>query len=108
LARDAPVTGMRLEFHPAVQNDFNSAVDYYEAEGGPNLADRFKEEVRHCLAAITAGPTHFSFYNRSDRFRRIRLKSFPYVIVYRESAAVVRVSVLKHERRHPRFGIGRR
>jgi hypothetical protein len=25
---------MTLEFHPSVQNDFNAALDYYEAEGG--------------------------------------------------------------------------
>jgi plasmid stabilization system protein ParE len=99
---------MRVEFHPAVQNDFNAALDYYEAEGGPHLADRFEEEVRSCVAAIKAGPTRFSFYQKSDRFRRIRLKSFPYIIVYRENAAAVRVSVLKHERRHPRFGMARR
>ncbi len=99
---------MRVEFHPAVQNDFNAALAYYEAEGGTHLADRFEEEVRSCLAAIKAGPTRFSFYQKSDRFRRIRLKSFPYIIVYYESVAVVRVSVLKHERRHPRFGLARR
>ncbi len=28
---------MRLEFHPAVQNDFNAALDYYEAEGGTRV-----------------------------------------------------------------------
>lgn len=99
---------MRVEFHPAVQDDFNAALDYYEAEGGTHLANRFEAEVRSCVAAIKAGPTHFSFYQKSSRFRRIRLKSFPYILVYRENAAVVRVSVLKHERRHPRFGMARR
>lgn len=99
---------MILEFHPAVQRDFNSALVHYEAEAGTHLADRFEEEVRSCIAAIKAAPTRFSFYQKSDRFRRIRLKSYPYIIVYRENAAVVRVSVLKHERRHPRFGLSRR
>jgi plasmid stabilization system protein ParE len=97
-----------MEFHPAVQHDFNAALDYYEAQGGRHLADRFEEEVRSCLSAIKAGPAQFAFYQKSDRFRRIRLKSFPYIIVYRESPASVRVSVLKHERRHPRFGLARR
>lgn len=99
---------MRVEFHPAVQSDFNAALNYYEAQGGPHLADRFEEEFRHCVAAIKAGPTRFSFYQNSDRFRRIRLESFPYILVYRENSDVVRVSVLKHERRHPRFGMTRR
>jgi plasmid stabilization system protein ParE len=60
---------MRLEFHPAVQNDFNAALEYFEAEGGPHLADRFEEEVRNCIAAIKAAPKHFSFYQKSDRFQ---------------------------------------
>lgn len=37
---------MTVEFHPAVQRDFNQALDHYEAEGGPHLADRFEGEFR--------------------------------------------------------------
>ncbi len=48
------------------------------------------------------------FYLQSEVFRRIRLENFPYVVVYREKTAVVRVTLLKHERRHPRFGMDRR
>lgn len=81
---------MRLEFHPTVQNDFNAALEYYEAEGGTHLADRFEEEVRSCVAAIKAGPTHFFVLSEEQPIPRIRLKSFPYIIVYRENVAVVR------------------
>lgn len=98
---------MKVEFHPAVQTDFDAAVDYYEAQGGPHLADRFEAEFRSCVAAIKIGPTQFAFYRKSDRFRRIRFENFPFVLVYREIPGGVRVSVLKHERRHPRFGLAR-
>jgi len=99
---------VRIEFHPSVQQDFNQALDYYEAEGGPHLAERFEGEFRACLAAIQSAPRQFSFYLESEVFRRIRLENFPYVVVYREKTDVVRVTLLKHERRHPRFGMGRR
>ncbi|MBM3852496.1 MAG: hypothetical protein FJ399_05000 [Verrucomicrobia bacterium] len=33
---------MTLEFHPAVQQDFNAAINYYAVEGGFHLADRFE------------------------------------------------------------------
>ena len=98
---------MRLEFHPAVQGDFNAALDYYEVEGGRHLAERFEAEFRTCLSAVKAGPRQFSFYQKSPVFRRVRLKNFPYLIVYREMPDVIRVTLLKHERRHPRFGITR-
>lgn len=99
---------MRLEFHPAVQKDFNEALDYYGAAGGVHLADRFEAEFRTSLAAVKADPTRFPFYQKSDRFRRIRMKNFPFVIVYHERVTAIRVTLLKHERRHPRFGMARR
>jgi plasmid stabilization system protein ParE len=99
---------MTVEFHPSVLIDFNRALDHYEAEGGPHLADRFEGEFRACIAAIQSAPRQFSFYLKSEVFRRIRLESFPYVVVYREKTDGVRVTVLKYERRHPRFGMSRR
>ncbi|MBL9201591.1 MAG: type II toxin-antitoxin system RelE/ParE family toxin [Opitutaceae bacterium] len=98
---------MTVVFHPAVQSDFNQALDYYEA-AGLNLAERFESEFRKAMAAIAANPRQFQFYMRSRIFRRVRLPSFPYVAVYREQAFGVRVLVLKSEKRRPRFGLSRR
>lgn len=98
---------MTLQFHPAVQQDFNHAIAHYEAEGGGHLADRFETEFRAALSAVKAGPTRFAFYHRSLIFRRIRLDNFPYLIVYRGTANVIRITLLKHERRHPLFGMQR-
>lgn len=95
---------MTLEFHPAVQRDFNEVANYYETAGGPHLADRFEAEVRAGLAALRAGPGLFPCYQGSTVFRRVRLRDFPCVIVYRVTPSGVRVILLRHERRHPRFG----
>ena len=99
---------MKLEFHPAVRQDFIQARDYYQTEGGPHLADRFEREFQACLANIQAAPGRFSYYLGSKVFRRIRLRNFPYLIIYREKPDAVRVTVLKHERRDPRFAMKRR
>jgi plasmid stabilization system protein ParE len=98
---------MRLEFHPAVQRDFNDAISYYESAGGPRLADRFEAEFRATLAAVKTAPRQFSFFQQSSVFRRIRMQSFPYVIVYREIPKAVRVTLLRHEKRHPHFELAR-
>jgi plasmid stabilization system protein ParE len=90
-----------------VQRDFNAALDYYEGKGGRHLADRFEAEFRNCVAAIVAGPRQFSFFWKSPVFRRVRLTNFPYLVVYRERPNAVRITLLKHERRHPRFGQSR-
>jgi plasmid stabilization system protein ParE len=59
---------MTVEFHPAVQSDFNKALRRYEVEGGPHLADRFEGKFRACVAAIQAAPTQFSIYFKSEIF----------------------------------------
>ena len=99
---------MTLEFHPAVQQDFNAAIAYYETASGPHLADRFEAELRVSLAAIKASPTRFPPYYQSPLFRRARLINFPYVILFRTTPAVIRVTLLKHERQHPLYGLHRR
>ena len=69
---------MRLEYHPAVQRDFNDALEYYESKAGLHVADRFEAAFRAGVAALKIGPTHFPFYQGSPLFRRVRLKKlFP-------------------------------
>jgi plasmid stabilization system protein ParE len=96
-----------IEFHPVVQRDFAEALDHYEARAGLHVADRFEEEFRTCITAIKAGPTRFPFYRNSPVFRRARLKSFPFLIIYRVKSGIIRVTLLKHERRHPLYGMHR-
>ncbi|HUG11187.1 MAG TPA: hypothetical protein VMM36_09245 [Opitutaceae bacterium] len=92
----------------ALPRSVNEAIAYYEAQGGVHLADRFEAELRLGLAAIKAGPTHFPSYNKDPIFRRARLENFPYVIVFREKPGVVRVTVIRHDRRHPLYGMKRK
>jgi len=49
-----------------------------------------------------------SFYLKSDLFGASVLGVSLYVVIYRQKDEVVRVTVLKHESRHPRFGLDRR
>lgn len=91
----------------ALPRSVNDAIAHYVAEGGEHLADRFEAEFRACLTSINSGPTQFSPYHGSPVFRRVRLKSFPYLIVYRATTASTRVTLLKHERRHPLYGLQR-
>ena len=98
---------MRLDYHPAVQADFNEALGYYEA-AGKHLADRCEAEFQLAIATIKSTPRRFPFYFQSETFRRFRLKSFPFVMLCRERAGGLRVAVLKHEKRNPRLGLSRR
>lgn len=99
---------MTVQYHPAVQGDLNEALAHYAEAGGPHLAIRFETDFRNCVAAIKAAPTAFAHYHQSPVFRRVRLKHFPFIILYREIPAGLRVTLLKHERRHPLHGLERR
>ena len=99
---------MKVTFHPLVQKDLDEILDYYERETSRGVADRFEEEFRAAIVAIKHGPRQFPFYQKQRRFRRVTLKTFPHLILYRECVDSIHITVLKHVRRAPGFGLGRR
>ena len=97
---------MRVVMHPLVSRDFNEALDYYEKESTA-AALRFDEEVTTFIPAIATMPTRYSPYRGSPIFRRAKLPTFPYLVIYRIIPNGIRVTVLKHEKRHPNYGMTR-
>lgn len=96
---------MNLHFHRAVQTDLSLALEYFDREGGPKLGDRFFAEVQVTRDRIAANPTHFGFFK--DDLRRARLRVFRYHFLFRIVGGDARVLVLRHNRRHPEFGLSR-
>lgn len=94
-----------IVYHRLIQRDIRSALDYYEAEGGPKLADRFFSEVQGALDKIAANPTshHFS----DGGLRRGSLDAFPYHFLYEAEPETIWIAVLRHDQRHPRYGLRR-
>ncbi|HUG13183.1 MAG TPA: hypothetical protein VMM36_19355 [Opitutaceae bacterium] len=70
------------------------------------LGDRFFAEVEAAKDKIAANPTGFGFFK--DDIRRARLYVFRYHFLFRIVGDEVRVLVLRHNRRHPEFGLSRR
>ena len=98
---------MRLSYHPHVQRDVNEILDHYREVSGESLACRFFEDLQSCLKELLRQPTAFPFYLGHPHARRMKMRDFPYLIVYRILPDRVRVNVIKHEKRHPRYGMGR-
>jgi toxin ParE1/3/4 len=99
---------MRISYHPGVQRDVNEVLAYYAEEGGEQLAEKFFEDLTHRLKEIEEHPQRFAFYLGKQPVRRARLRKFPHVILFRILQDRIRVMVVKHEKRHPGFGLGRR
>ena len=98
---------MRLVYHPRVPAEVTAIVDYYERVAGPELAADFNDELRHALSRVQRRPG--SFAERAGGLRRVNLRRFPYHLLFRlPDAVTARVLVVRHHRRHPAFGIGRR
>lgn len=96
---------MDVAYHRLISKDLRSALAYYEAEGGTKLADRFFEEAENAIRSILDQPTghHFS----DGGLRRTPLKSFPYHFLYEVDDSMIWIAVLRHDRRHPGFGLRR-
>jgi toxin ParE1/3/4 len=97
---------MSIEYHPSLYAELEEVRDYYESQSiglGGDFVDEFERQV----LKIAAMPDRWMIV-RGD-LRRSLMKRFPYVILFRVlQDDVIRVTVVKHEKRHPSFGMLRK
>ncbi len=97
---------MRVEYHPFIGDELQEIRDYYEARS-QGLGDDFVNEFEQQVLRIASMPLRWMIV-RAD-LRRALMKRFPYVIFFRMiGEESIRVTVVKHEKRHPAFGLSRR
>ena len=97
---------MEVMFHRRIQKDLRAALAFYETEGGTKLADRFFADAEDAAARVLSNPQGFHFIEEGRR--RVSLESFSYHFVSEEKVREVRFLVLRHDKRHPAFGLRRR
>jgi plasmid stabilization system protein ParE len=95
---------VRIEYHPAVRQDVAEALQRYDAVS-QRLGEDFKAELRQTIAVAAAKPGRFHLLKPG--FHRANLKRFPYHFIYRELPDGIRVTLVRHHRRHPDFGLER-
>ncbi len=95
---------MRIEYHPAVEQDVAGALRRYDAVS-QRLGEEFKTELRQFIHAAAAQPGRFHLLKPG--LHRANLKRFPYHFIYRELSDGIRVTLVRHHRRHPDFGLAR-
>jgi toxin ParE1/3/4 len=98
---------MHLTFNRLVPKDLQGALNHYANAVGPHLARRFYDEFEELVAAIQRNPKRFHGVPGSA-YRRANFPSFPFHLLFRETADGVRVLVLRHHRRRPGHGMGRK
>jgi plasmid stabilization system protein ParE len=93
-------------FHRLIQRDMDGILRYYREEASDSVADRFFSGFLQTVDRALSNPKGFHFAN--PVYRRAAIPGFPYHFLYREMSYGIRVLVLRHDRRHPSFGMRRR
>jgi len=97
---------MRIEYHPSLHAELEEVRDFYESQS-LGLGQDFVNEFERQILKIAAMPERWMIV-RGD-LRRSLMKRFPYVIFFRIiKDDAIRVTVVKHEKRHPSFGLRRK
>lgn len=97
---------MRLVLHPKVYSDVAQVMDYYERVASADLADEFYAEFQHLIREAVKRPESFPIRERD--IRRANMRRFPYHFLFRVTGDVVRILVVRHHKREPSLGTGRR
>jgi hypothetical protein len=92
-------------FHHAALQELDDAVGYYN-ECAPGLGTDLQARVEAATAQLSENPRQFGFL-RSTGFRAVRLKRFPYLVIYLELADTLWIAAIANERRHPDYWRGR-
>jgi toxin ParE1/3/4 len=87
-------------FHPAADDEFAVAIDYYARRGG-GLGESFYAEVRQLTAEIEAAP-HVPRLWRNGTRRHLG-RRFPYALIYFERPTYLAVLAVAHCKRHPDY-----
>ena len=97
---------MRLVLHPKVYSDIAQVMEYYEQLASADLADEFYAELRQLMREAAKRPESFPIRERD--IRRVNLRRFPYHFLFRMTGDAVRILVVRHHKREPSLGTGRR
>ena len=97
---------MRIEYHPAVENELREIIKYYN-QSFAGLGFEFLDEFEKQILKISSMPA--LWITVQDDIQRSLMERFPYVIYFRViDNNVLRVTMVKHQRRHPKLGIKRK
>jgi len=91
-------------YHPLVKRDVTEALRYYH-DIALRLGDEFLEEVESVIEKAAENPLRHHLAGRG--FRRANLPRFPYHVLYEVNGEMLRVMHVRHNKRHPDYGMNR-
>ena len=97
---------MKIEYHPKVENELKEIIKYYN-QCSSGLGTEFLDEFEKQILKISSNPS--LWIKMQGDIQRALMTRFPYAIYFRViDEDVLRVTIVKHQRRHPKFGMRRK
>lgn len=90
-----------LIFHPEAQKELDEATAWYH-EKNKVVRDRFEEQFKSKTNLIIQHPDRYA--KRHGHYRETKLKTFPYLIVYRynKTKNLITISSIHHTSKNPK------
>ncbi|RYD47611.1 MAG: type II toxin-antitoxin system RelE/ParE family toxin [Verrucomicrobiaceae bacterium] len=96
---------MGIRYVREALGDIREALEYL-SDRSPLAAERFSRELAELLEKIAQHP-NFG-YPFGSSYRKAAMRSLPWAVVYRtDEEGIVWVMIVRHERRHPSYGMKR-
>ena len=95
---------MQVIRHPKLAEDIREIATHY-AEISERVLAAFWRELDSVLASVERNPRSHHF--DTCGLRRANFRKFPYHLLYEADDNAIFMVVLRHDRRHPDFGINR-
>ena len=92
---------MSYIFHPNAETEHLESVAFYETKKA-GLGASYLSEFESTMAAVCENPHRYPA-EQQPNIRRVRMKRFPYNILFKETANTVQVLAVAHKRRHPKY-----
>jgi hypothetical protein len=96
---------MSYYFHPAAEAEHLDSIAYFESKKA-GLGASYLAEFERTMSTICEAPHRYAIAKNPD-VRRVRMKRFPFTVLFRESSGTVQVLAVAHNRRRPQYWLGR-
>lgn len=91
-----------LTINHAATIEMQDAYEWYEKQR-VGLGDELIQEIEHCFGKISTNPQYYSYTGKANKYRRIKLNRFPYVIVYEFKSDKVKVISVRNNSMRPKY-----
>ena len=97
---------MTYQFHPEAEAEHLENIAYYE-DRRAGLGARYLAEFESVVEQVCENPHRYRIERLPD-IRRVRMRQFPFTILYRETEGTVEILAVAHRRRRPAYWLRRR